>query len=165
MRWVFSAFIFRLPRGQQREQPHRAIPTDLRGPCGALDALIVPRHSGIKPLSDANADASLRFCERCAGFAPASTVLSRSSTLELASQTCRDVRVQWCRNLLGCAMPHASGASRAGLHSTPRLQDDVLAGLAASRSSACHLGFCPPALACKVRTGGLPLSLRCRCLA
>ena len=58
---VLSAFIFRLPCGQQREQPHRANPTDLRHPCGTTDALIVPKHSGIKPLSDSTADASLRF--------------------------------------------------------------------------------------------------------
>ena len=57
---VLSAFIFRLPCGQQREQPHRANPTDLRHPCGTTDALIVPKHSGIKPLSDSTADASLR---------------------------------------------------------------------------------------------------------
>ena len=58
---VLSAFIFRLPCGQQREQPHRANPTDLRHPCGTTDAPIVPKHSGIKPLSDSTADASLRF--------------------------------------------------------------------------------------------------------
>ena len=39
---------------------HRANPTDLRHPCGTTDALIVPKHSGIKPLSDSTADASLR---------------------------------------------------------------------------------------------------------
>ena len=55
-----SAFIFRLPCGQQREQPHRANPTDLRHPCGTTDALIVPKHPGIKPLSASTADASLR---------------------------------------------------------------------------------------------------------
>jgi hypothetical protein len=34
----------------------------------------------------------------------------------------RDVRVRWFRNLLDHAMPHASCASRAGSHGTPRLQ-------------------------------------------
>lgn len=64
---VLSAFIFRLPCGQQREQPHRANPTDLRHPCGTTDALIVPKHSGIKPLSDSTADASLRFPDSKSG--------------------------------------------------------------------------------------------------
>jgi hypothetical protein len=56
-----SAFIFRLPCGQQREQPHRANPTDLRHPCGTTDALITPKRSGIKPFSASTADASLRL--------------------------------------------------------------------------------------------------------
>ena len=42
-----SAFIFRLPCGQQREQPHRANPTDLRRPCGITDALIVQCTQGL----------------------------------------------------------------------------------------------------------------------
>ena len=58
---VLSAFIFRLPCGQQRSITPPANPTDLRRPCGTTDALIVPKHSGIKPLSDSTADASLRF--------------------------------------------------------------------------------------------------------
>lgn len=62
-----SAFIFRLPCGQQREQPHRANPTDLRRPCGTTDALIAPKRPGIKPFSVATADAALRSD---AGIAP-----------------------------------------------------------------------------------------------
>jgi hypothetical protein len=66
---------------------HRANPTDLCHPCGTTDALIVPKHSGIKPLSDSTADASLRSS---AGFEPATCGLSnRRSTIELASyETC-----------------------------------------------------------------------------
>ena len=82
MRRVHSAFIFRLPCGQQREQPHRATPTDLLGPCEALDALVVPKHPGIKPLSDSIADASLRSAR---DLNPQPTVLANCcSTLELA---------------------------------------------------------------------------------
>ncbi len=58
-----SAFIFRLPCGQQREQPHRANPTDLRPPCGTTDALIVPKHSGIKPFF--GLDCGRVFAFRC----------------------------------------------------------------------------------------------------
>jgi len=63
-------------------------------------------------------------------------------------------------------MPHASYASRAGSHGTPRLQAQRPAksfdiNLTLSR----YHGFCLPELACKARTGGLPLSLDCRCLA
>ena len=82
MRRVHSAFIFRLPCGQQREQPRRANPTDFRHPCGTTDALIVPKHPGIKPLSDFIADASLRSAR---GSNPQPTVLANCcSTLELA---------------------------------------------------------------------------------
>ena len=49
--------------GNKGEQPHRANPTDLRHPCGTTDALIVPKHSGIKPLSASTADASLRLLD------------------------------------------------------------------------------------------------------
>lgn len=84
---VLSAFIFRLPCGQQREQPHRANPTDLRHPCETTDALIVPKHSGIKPLSDSTADASLRSD---AGIAPTTFEFqARRSTIKLISyETC-----------------------------------------------------------------------------
>jgi hypothetical protein len=66
---------------------HRANPTDLHRPCGAVDAPIVPKHSGIKPLSDSTADASLRSS---AGFEAATCRLSVGcSTIELASyETC-----------------------------------------------------------------------------
>ena len=66
---------------------HRANPTDLRHPCGTTDALIVPKHSGIKPLSDSTADASLRLD---AGIAPATFEFQvRRSTIELISyETC-----------------------------------------------------------------------------
>ena len=66
---------------------HRATPTDLRHPCGAADALIVPMHSGIRPLSDSTADASLRSS---AGIEPATGRLSIGcSTIELAAyETC-----------------------------------------------------------------------------
>ena len=47
---------------------HRANPTDLRHPCGTTDALIVPKHSGIKPLSDSTADASLRSPDSKSGI-------------------------------------------------------------------------------------------------
>ena len=66
---------------------HRANPTDLCRPCGTTDALIVPKHSGIKPLSDSTADASLRSS---AGLEPATCDLwDRCSTIELTSyETC-----------------------------------------------------------------------------
>ena len=65
----------------------QANPTDLRHPCETTDALIVPKHSGIKPFSASTADASLRFDT---GFAPATFELQvRRSTLELISyETC-----------------------------------------------------------------------------
>lgn len=66
---------------------HRANPTDIRHPRGAADALIMPKHSGIRPLSDSTADASLHTS---AGIEPAT---GRSkvgcSTIELAAyETC-----------------------------------------------------------------------------
>src|SRR5215471_9113343 len=66
---------------------HHANPTDLLGPCGTLDALIVPKHSGIKPLS---AQSRTRLCifvlKTSAGFAPATFgLLNRRSTIELGN--------------------------------------------------------------------------------
>ena len=45
--------------GSKGLRTHHANPTDLRNPCGAADALVVPRDPGIKPLSASTADASL----------------------------------------------------------------------------------------------------------
>ena len=152
--------------GSEGGLPHHATPTDLLGPCGALDALIVPKHSGIKPFS---ASSRTRLCifayKAGVGIAPTiCELLIRCSTIELA--ICRDVRVQWLHDLLGHAMPHASCASLAGLHGTARLQAQRPAKpFGISLTQSCHLMFCPPALACKARTDGLPLSLHCRCLA
>jgi hypothetical protein len=141
---------------------HRANPTDLRHPCGTTDALIVPKHSGIKPLSDSTADASLRW--RYGSCTQPS--ICETDALLLSYSSLRDVRVRWCRDLLDHAMPHASCASRAGSHGTPRLQAQRPAkSFDISLTLSRHLGFYLPALACKARTGGLPLSLRCRCLA
>ena len=66
---------------------HHANPTDLLDPCGTSDALIVPKHSGIKPLS---AQSRTRLCvfvlKTSAGFAPATFGLSnRRSTIELGN--------------------------------------------------------------------------------
>lgn len=157
-----SAFIFRLPRGQQREQPHRANPTDLRHPCGTTDALIVPKHSGIKPFSASTADASLRSS---AGFEPATCGLTnRCSTIELASyKTCASGGVInfWftlCHTPLVLPVPGHT-----------ELQDFRRNARTVSLDSAerCPVtsGSTHQPLLAKARTGGLPLSLHCRCLA
>jgi hypothetical protein len=115
-------------------------------------ALIVPKDSGIRPLS---ARPRTRLCI-CAGFAPATNGLSvRCSTVELASY--RDVRVLWFHHLLDDAMPHASCASLAGSHRTSRLQAQHPArpfgsGLMLSR----HLSFFHPALACGLEPDDYP---------
>ena len=87
LRFVLSAFIFRLPRGQQRSitppcESNRP-PQPLRG-SGRPDCA---KHSGIKPLSASTADASLRSD---AGIAPATFEFQvRRSTIELISyETC-----------------------------------------------------------------------------
>jgi hypothetical protein len=73
--------------GSKEGLPHRANPTDLRHPCGTTDALIVPKHPGIKPFSASTADASLRSD---AGIAPATFESQvRRSTIELITyETC-----------------------------------------------------------------------------
>jgi hypothetical protein len=87
LRLVPSAFIFRLPCGQQRSitppcESNRP-PSPLRGG-GRPDCAM---HSGIRPLSDSTADASLRSST---GIEPATGRLSIGcSTIELAAyETC-----------------------------------------------------------------------------
>jgi hypothetical protein len=133
---------------------HRANPTDLRHPCGTTDALIVPKHSGIKPLSNSTADASLRFLIA----SQASTVSRRPNPTRRARPVVsQSFGSRYATRLLcfPCRVTRNSKTSGAAPDQVLRHRPDAVP----------HLGFYLPALACKARTGGLPLSLRCRCLA